>query len=119
DAAVDAVLPGEPQHALAVEGRGVEVGVGEILGQRIELDRLGGRVDAGDGVLSAVGDPGGAVGADADAVRRRLLAERELPGLPALRIEHADRALRLRGVPDRAVGRRRDVMGWAPRGTGK
>ena len=29
DAAVDAVLPGEPEDALAVEGRGVEVGVGE------------------------------------------------------------------------------------------
>ena len=110
DAAIDAVLPGEPEDALAVEGRGVEVGVREIRRQREQLHRLGRRIDARDGVLPALGDPGGAVGPDDHAMRRSTRPERNLRHLAGLRIEDAERALALRGVPDRAVRRRRHVM---------
>jgi hypothetical protein len=43
-------------------------------------------------------------------MRRRSLAERDLPRLAGLGIEYAKRALPLRGVPDGAVGRGRDIM---------
>src|ERR1700732_2032815 len=48
---IDAVLPGEPEHALAIKARGVEVGVAPFLGQREELDCTGRGIDPGDRVL--------------------------------------------------------------------
>jgi len=48
---IDAVLPGEPEHALAIKARGVEVGVAPFLGQREELHRTGDGIDLGDRVL--------------------------------------------------------------------
>src|SRR3546814_14571742 len=55
DAAVDAVLAGEPELAVAVEGRGVEVGVAALAGQGIALDGMSLRIDADDSVEPAVG----------------------------------------------------------------
>ena len=110
DAAIDAVLPGEPEDALAIEGRGVEIGVGKIRLERGQLHRPVGGIHWRDRVLSALGDPGGAIGPDDHTMWRRARPERNLRHLAGLRIEDADRALALRGVPDRAVRRRRHVM---------
>lgn len=69
EAAVVAVLAGEPKDAGFIEGGGVEVGVGGALGQREDIDLVGVRVDAHYGVEAGIGDPRCAVGADDDAVR--------------------------------------------------
>src|SRR5262249_34381141 len=110
DAAVNAALPGEPERALLVEGRGVEVGALETLRQREQLHRLASRIEARDRVLPAFGDPGRAVGTDDHAVRRRALAERDLLDLAGLWIENAERALILRSVPHLAVRRGGDIV---------
>src|ERR1700740_2772953 len=60
--AIDAILPGEPQHALVINTRRVEVGVPPLLGQRKELHRACRGIDPRDRVLPAFGDPGGTVG---------------------------------------------------------
>src|SRR3984893_6935671 len=59
--ALDAILPGEPQHALAIETRRVEVGVPPLLEQRKELRCARRGIDPRDRVLPAFGDPGGPV----------------------------------------------------------
>ena len=110
EAAIDAALPGEPELAALVEGRGVEVCTLEAFRQREQLHVLRLRIETHDRVLPALGNPRGAVRSDDHAVRRRALAERDLLRFAGLRIEHAERALMLRRVPDRAVGRGRDVM---------
>ena len=76
------------------------------------------RVDSDDRVEPAVGHPRGAVGPDDDAVRRRPVAERDLRRLPRRRVEPAELARRLGRVPDRPVGRRRDVVWVRARGHG-
>jgi hypothetical protein len=88
----------------------VLIGVGKRARQRIEFDLAASLIDARDGVLAAVGHPGGAVATDDDAVRRRAAAERNLVELAACGIEASEKALGLAGEPDRAVGRRRDIM---------
>ena len=107
---MDAALAGEPEDALLVEGRGIEIGVGEFLRQREQLDLRGDRIDAGDGVLAALGDPRRAVRPDDDAVGRGAGPERDVLVLAGLGIEMAEKALLLAAVPHRAVGRRGDVM---------
>src|SRR3546814_3682322 len=99
--AVDAVLAGEPELAVAVVGRGVEVGVAALAGQGIALDGMSLRIDADDRVEPAVGDPWRTVRSHDHAVRRGAVAERDVQRLAGLRIESAQRALVLRGVPDR------------------
>src|SRR3546814_7004866 len=105
DSAVDAVLAGEPELAVAVEGRGVEVGVAALAGQGIALDGMSLRIDADDRVEPAVGDPWRTVRSHDHAVRRGAVAERDVQRLAGLRIESAQRALVLRGVPDRPARR--------------
>src|SRR5205085_3896947 len=58
DAAVDAALAGEPERAVLVEGRGVEVRVLKTLRQREQLHLARLRIDARDRVLPAFGNPG-------------------------------------------------------------
>ena len=108
---VDAILPGEPQDAVLAERGGVEVGAVGGIGQGIGLHLQGGGIDPDDGVEPAVGHPGGAVRPDDHAVRRRFLAQRHLLDLAALGIEPPERALALGGVPHRAVGSGRYIMG--------
>src|SRR5690606_18257072 len=98
EAAVDAVLAGEPQRAVAAEGGGVEVAVADRLGKRPDRQLAAGGIEANDGVLAAVGDPGGAVGPLDDAVRPRPLTERHLAHLAAGRVQDSQRALVLRRV---------------------
>ena len=63
--AINAILSREPDAALAVESRGVEIGVRHALsGQRPYLDLLCRGIDAHNGILAAVGEPGGAVRPD-------------------------------------------------------
>src|SRR5208337_2118077 len=61
ESTIDTVLPGEPEHALAIEGCNVEINVAPLLGEREELHRTSRGIDPGDRVLSAFGDPGGTV----------------------------------------------------------
>ena len=89
--------------------RGVEVGVGLLFGQAEQRHLVITGIDAGDRILSALGDPGRAVGADDDAVRGGALAEIDQLVRAVARIEPAQRAVALAAEPDRAVGRRRDV----------
>jgi hypothetical protein len=103
-------LSREPQNALAIEGRGVEIGAGEFLRQRKKLHCLGGWIESRDGVLPAVGDPCGTIGADNNTVRCRARAKRYLSCLPAFRIEDSECALKLRRVPNVAVRRWRNVV---------
>src|SRR5262249_42374438 len=75
-AVLDAVLFREPDATLAVESGGVEVSVEHTRGrQRAFLDLLRRRIDAHNGVLAAVGEPGGPIRPDDDTVRRGTLAE--------------------------------------------
>src|SRR3546814_15596388 len=71
DPAVNAVLPGEPVDTVAVERAGIEVSVASPLRQLPDVDLLGLRIVADDGILAAVRDPGRAVRALDDAVGRR------------------------------------------------
>src|SRR5262249_60901513 len=71
-------LAGEPELAVAVERRGVEIGIGELAWERKQLDLARRRVDARDRVLPALGDPRHATRPDDDAMRRRVRAERDL-----------------------------------------
>src|SRR5262249_55406727 len=64
EAADDAVLAGEPEDALLVEDRRVEVGGGGAAIQLPDLHLVVLGVDAGDGVLAAFRDPGCAVRPD-------------------------------------------------------
>ena len=111
---VDAALAREPQHAAAIEHRRVQVGIAGARGQAEQADRLGARVDAHDRVETAVGDPGRAVRADDDAVRRGARPERDVTRSPGARVQTAERPRVLRRVPDAAVLCRRDVVGVRP-----
>ena len=79
DAAVDARLAREPDPALPIEGRRVEVRVSGCRRQRPALHGASVRIDAHDRVLAAVGDPRRAVGTDDHAVRRRARPQRRFP----------------------------------------
>ncbi len=68
-ATVEAALAGEPEDAISIKGGCVQVGIAAAGGQGETLNRLGGRVYADDGVQAAVGNPGGAIRPDDDAVR--------------------------------------------------
>ena len=108
-------LPGEPQHTVAVERGGVEVRIG-VAGRQLEhLDLLGRGVHSHDRVQAAVRDPRGAVRPDDHAVRRGTRAEVDLADLPGRRVEVAERAVVLAGVPDATVGGGRDVVRMAAR----
>src|SRR3546814_2741051 len=100
DAAVDTVLAGEPELAVAVEGRGVEVGVAALAGQGIALDGMSLRIDADDRVETAVGDPWRTVRSHDHAGRPGAVAERDVERLAGLRVEASKRALVLHGGPD-------------------
>src|SRR5690606_24721908 len=110
DAADEAALPGEPQRAVRIEGGGVEIRVGRAFGQREHAHFAPGPADANDRVPAAVGQPRGAIGSLDHAVRRRSLAERDELGATGLRVEAAEVAAAVRGEPDAAVGRGRDVV---------
>src|SRR5262249_33169690 len=105
EAPVDPALPGEPEHALQIERRGVEVGVARVLGQLPDLDLPCLGVHTHDGVLAAVGEPRGAVRARDHAVRRGARAQGNEIEFPALGIEDAELAAALHRDPHRAVGR--------------
>ena len=107
---IDAVLPGEPEHALAIKARGVEVGVAPFLGQGEELDCTGRGIDPGDRVLPTFGDPGGTVGRNDHAVGCRSRTQRDQIRFPGPGIEPAEFARGLRGEPDCAVRRGKDVV---------
>jgi hypothetical protein len=109
-------LPGEPEHPALVEHRRVEIGIRKVRRQPINLHLAGDRIDAGDGVLSALGQPGGVVGPDNNAMRRRARPERHMLGLAGRRIEYAEHPEMLARIPDLAVRRRRHVVRIGPRG---
>src|SRR5713101_8186557 len=48
ESAIDTVLPGEPEHALAIEGCSVEIGIAPFLWEREELHCAGCGIDPGD-----------------------------------------------------------------------
>src|SRR5262245_47246490 len=74
--AINAVLSREPDAALTVESRGIEIGIRHALdGQRPYLDRLCRGIDPHNGILAAVGEPGGAIRPHDDTVRSGFLAE--------------------------------------------
>src|SRR5207247_4975852 len=100
-------LPGEPHPALLVEAERIEVHAARVGGQRPHLHRTGFRIDTHDRVLSAVGDPRCAIGANDDAMRRRARPERDLFELARLRIEDAELPGRLCRVIDRSSRPRR------------
>src|SRR5439155_10576119 len=64
---VEAVLPGEPEHALVIERRGVQIRVAAR--EPEDVHRLGGGVNADDRILPTVGHPGRVVRADDHTVR--------------------------------------------------
>src|SRR3546814_107884 len=101
----EAVWGGDAEHGGSVERRGVGVGVAALAGQGIALDGRGLRIDAEDRVGPAVGDPRRAVRSDDHAVRGRAFAERNMRRLAGFRIKPPQRALALRGVPDRPARR--------------
>jgi hypothetical protein len=103
ETAVDAVLSGEPENTGAIEGSGVEIGVGAALGQRIDANLVIRRIYADNGVQPAVGDPGSAIGVDDDPVRRRAGSEEYVPRLSGLGVEITQGLLPLCGVPDAAA----------------
>src|ERR1051325_8319277 len=109
EAAIDAALPGEPEHALQIEGGGVEVGVARVVGQLPHLDllRIGttARVHSHDGILPAVGEPHSTIRPRYDAVRRGARAQGNEIEFSALGIEDAELAAALHRDPHRAVGR--------------
>src|SRR5258706_16460290 len=107
---MNAGLSGEPQNALLIERRCIEVSVGEVPRQREQLDLARHRIDARDRVLSALGDPRRAIRSDDDAMGRGAGPKRNVLVLAGLRIEPAENAFLLAAVPDRAIRRRRDVM---------
>jgi hypothetical protein len=107
---IHAILPGEPQHAVTVEGRRVEIGIAPINGQWITLHFFRGRIDTYDGIQAAVGDPWRAIGSDDHTMRRRSRSQRDMMCLAGLWIEAAQRARRLRGVPHRAIRRGRNIV---------
>jgi hypothetical protein len=76
--AVDAILPGEPEHAFAVEDGRVEVGVPAPNRQRENDDLARPGIDTYDGIKTTIGDPRGAIRADDHAVRRRSIAKRDV-----------------------------------------
>ena len=116
DIAVHAVLAGEPVDAVLVEHAGVEIGRRQMRRQHEVVEFLGLGIVADVGVQAAVGDPGRAVGRHDHAMRRGTRADRNVLVLAGGRVEAAEIALHLSGVIDRAVGRRRNVMG--PRACG-
>src|SRR5207249_4517674 len=103
EAAIDAVLAGEPQDATAIESSRVQVGVAP--GQRKNADLVRLRIHPHDCVLAAIGHPGRAVRAEDDAVWRRPRSERNLSNITRGRIEPAEIASTLSGEPDAAVSR--------------
>ena len=56
--------------AFAIEGSGIEIGGSTRGGQWPSLHLLADGIDADDGVLPAIGDPGRAIGTDDHAMRR-------------------------------------------------
>ena len=97
--------------AIAVEGRGVEIGVGALLRERPGLHLFGGGIDAENRIQPAIGDPRRAVGPDDDAVRRRAFAEPDALHLSRLRVKASENTGTLARVPDAPVGCGRHVMG--------
>src|SRR6266511_5165987 len=107
---VHAALAGEPEDALSVEGRRVEIRERASTREREAPDAQRSRVDADDGVQAAVRDPRSAVGPDDHAVRRRTVAEMCLPGASGVRVEPAEVTRALRRVPYSAVALGRHVV---------
>jgi hypothetical protein len=66
-------------------------------------------VDAGDRILTAFGHPGGAVGTDHHAVRRRAGSKRDHFQSAVARVEQVERPVALAAKPHRAVGVASDV----------
>src|SRR5260370_9043572 len=107
---MNAGLSGEPENALLIERRRIEVSVGELPRQREQLDLASRRIDASDRILPTLGDPWRAVRSDDDAMGRGAGPKWNVLVLAGLRIEAAENAFLLPAVPDRAVRRRRHVM---------
>ena len=83
---VDAVLPREPDHALAIENRRVQICAAPLLGKREEFRPVCRGVDSDDCVLSAFCDPSGAVRPNDDTVGRRTWPKRDQIRFAAPRI---------------------------------
>src|SRR5687767_8129984 len=99
-----AVLPGEPDVAVAVFGRRVEIGVAAgLFGELVDGDLLGFRIVADDRVLTTIGDPGLAVLALDHAVRGGVRAELDGFRGAGLGIENPERTILLGCPPDEAV----------------
>src|SRR4029077_17892491 len=75
EAAVIAGLAGEPVDSASVEHAGVEVGVSNFFVQAEQRDAMIRWLDAVDRILSALGHPWCAVGAERDAVGARAFAK--------------------------------------------
>src|SRR5215470_3577555 len=112
---MNASLSSEPQDALLIECRCIEIGVAELPRQREQLDLARRRIDASDRILAALGDPWRAIRSNDDAMGRGARPERNVLVLAGLWIEAAENAFLLAAVPDRAVRGRRDVMGIVAR----
>src|SRR5438477_8595855 len=106
----DAVLSGEPEGSVPIEGRSIEARVRTVRRKREALDLVRYGIDPDDGVETAVGYPRCAVGPDDHAVRSRPRAELDCLNHPEPRIEPSELARELRRVPDAPVPRRRDVV---------
>ena len=103
-------LAGVPEVAVAIERRGVEVGVRRALGQTEHAHLAPRPADADDGVLATVGEPGRPVRALDHPVRRRSGAECDELRAAGLRVEPAEVAAALRAEPHAAIGGRRHVV---------
>src|SRR5262249_27836475 len=109
-------LPGEPEDAVEIEGRRVEALGGPLRRKRGNRKLLPLLVHPDDRVQPTRGDPRRSVWPDDYPMRRRARSERDTARLSGGWIEHTQVPGPLRGVPDEAVGRRRDVVrsraGW-------
>ena len=107
---IEAGKTGEPKHLVAVERRRVEIGVIGCRGQAKQRDLGIGGVDARNGVLTAVGDPGRAIWADDHAMGRGPLAEIDDLDGSAVWFETSDRTAALACEPHHSAACWRDVM---------
>src|SRR5574341_120679 len=114
--AVHAALSGEPEDAVPVKGRGIEVRISAAFGQGKDPDRIGRGIDADDGVLPAVRHPCRLVGTNDHAVWSGAAAEGNLLDLAGPGIQPPQRTLCLGRVPDGSIRRRSHVMGTGARG---
>src|SRR6185503_18121614 len=98
DPADNPALPGEPDNAVRIEHRGVEIRIRAR--HRVLRKRMSLVFHPDDCVETAIGHPCRAVRSDDHPMRRRTGSERDRLDSAGLRIEEPERSRRLRGIPD-------------------